>query len=259
MGTDGDFVSRIILSEPGSADVWTNQSIESFGRFFRMDWDTDSVCRRLLDRGPELEPYLKQFQGLRVLRPSDPVETFFSFLCTSNNHISRIKQMVGYLGRLGESIPNDWGIRLYRFPTPERLSRVSELELRQCGFGYRSPNIPKAASMLVERGSNWLESLKTVSYVEAHRELCQFPGIGPKLADCIALFGLDHGEAVPVDTHIWQAFRRLYYPELAESPLTDARYRSTTADFRLKFGELSGWAQQVLFYENMMNWRERRG
>ena len=102
-----------------------------------------------------------------------------------------------------------------------------------------------------------MEHLKSSTYETAHQELCQFPGVGPKLADCIALFGLDHGEAVPIDTHIWQAFQRLYYPQLAKSNLTDAKYRQTSSEFRNRFGEYSGWAQQVLFYENMRNWRLR--
>ena len=35
-------------------------------------------------------------QGIRQLR-LDPVETLFSFICSSNNNISRISQMVEFL------------------------------------------------------------------------------------------------------------------------------------------------------------------
>lgn len=34
--------------------------------------------------------------------------------------------------------------------------------------------------------------------------LSTLPGVGPKVAACIALFSLDHHHAIPVDTHVWQ-------------------------------------------------------
>ena len=46
-----------------------------------------------------------------------------------------------------------------------------------------------------------------------HDELVAITGIGHKLADCIGLFALWHTEAIPVDTHLWQAAVRHYFPE----------------------------------------------
>jgi len=34
--------------------------------------------------------------------------------------------------------------------------------------------------------------------------LCTLPGVGPKVAACIALFSLDQNHAIPVDTHVWK-------------------------------------------------------
>ena len=51
----------------------------------------------------------------------------------------------------------------------------------------------------------YLESLRTIEDRELVRtKLCDFPGIGPKVADCIALFSLDQEDVIPVDTHVWQ-------------------------------------------------------
>jgi len=83
-------------------------------------------------------------------------------------------------------------------------------------------------------------------------------GIGPKLADCICLFGLDHQEAVPVDTHIWQAMCRLYFPQWSGTALTEKRYYEASDFFRDRLGDLAGWAHQYLFYDNVLNWRSRR-
>ena len=83
-------------------------------------------------------------------------------------------------------------------------------------------------------------------------------GVGPKLADCIALFGLHFTEAVPVDTHIWQQIVRLYRPEWKNASLTGKRYKEAGDLLRERFGILAGWAQQILFYDNLLNWRSRR-
>src|SRR5437763_6304623 len=49
---------------------------------------------------------------------------------------------------------------------------------------------------------------RRLDYEAARRELMALPAIGPKIADCVCLFGLGHDAAVPVDTHVWQQIGR---------------------------------------------------
>ena len=49
-----------------------------------------------------------------------------------------------------------------------------------------------------------------MGYDEAKEYLMQFDGIGPKVADCICLYGLHHLNAFPVDTHINQILQSKY-------------------------------------------------
>lgn len=74
--------------------------------------------------------------GARVLR-QEPVECVFEFLCSSNNNIGRIERMVGVLSSFGEYLGTVGGFDFHVFPSLERLSLVSEQELREAGFGYR--------------------------------------------------------------------------------------------------------------------------
>lgn len=53
-------------------------------------------------------------------------------------------------------------------------------------------------------GAEWLTSLRGRELNEVIDALCTLPGVGPKVAACIALFSLDQHHAIPVDTHVWQ-------------------------------------------------------
>ncbi len=254
VGVDGSHWYRI--REGGlRLNVESNAGPDEFSELFRLDWDEREINAKLLEIDSDLEPYMSSLRGLRLMRPSDPVETFFCFLCTPNNNVTRITGMVRTLGAFGEPLTDGLTV----FPTVERVAEIPEAELRAKGFGYRGGTIPRIAQELLGRGgADYLHELKSASYEDAHAALCSFNGIGPKLADCIALFALHHTEAVPVDTHLWQAATRLYFPQWRESALTDLKYRAIGTFFRDRFGKLAGWAHQYLFYDNLLNWRSRR-
>jgi N-glycosylase/DNA lyase len=205
-----------------------------------------------------LSPYVGALRGLRQMRPSCPREVLFSFLCTANNNLARILPMVRHLGGYGEAMEQVGGRVLRRFPTFERLAEVDEVELRHAGFGYRARTIPAVARQILSRGEGWWRGLAALGYEELHAELVSLASVGPKLADCIALFGFHCDEAAPMDTHLWQACCRHYFPEWAGKPLTDHRYRVAAKFLRHRFGSLTGWAHQYLFYDNLLNWRARR-
>lgn len=257
-GADGDHWFEVVIL-PDGFSVTSNAKEEDFRRFFRLDWDADEVLRAIQLQAPEIAPYLRSLNGLRVLRSSDPEETLFSFLCTANNNIRRITGMVLKLASYGAPLREIGDRILFRFPSSEVIAALPEAELRNAGFGYRARTIPDVARQVVERGGRaWLESLKRGTYEEAHRELKSLRGVGPKLADCISLFGLDFPESVPVDTHVWQAACRLYFPEWKDKAVTEQRYEAVGKILREKLEKLAGWGHQHLFYDNVLNWRERR-
>lgn len=236
-------------------EAHSNADEHEFRRLFRLDVDLEAVEAEIRRKAPELGPYIHAVRGLRLMRPGDPAETLLCFLCTPNNHLARIKGMVASLASFGERLHED----LRAFPTLERVAAIPESELRARGFGYRGSSIPRAAAMISELGgARWLPGLKSGSYDDAFNQLMRLPGVGPKLADCIALFALDKTEAAPVDTHLWQAAVRLYFPEWRDKALTLARYEAIGNLFRSKFGDLAGFAHQYLFYENLLRGGRRR-
>ena len=97
-------------------------------------------------------------------------------------------------------------------------------------------------------GDDWLLSLRELPKEDAKNELLALPGVGPKVADCISLFSLDHLEVVPVDTHVWKMANK-YMPALSTkgaSP-TPKLHSEINAFFIEKFGDKAGWAHTILF------------
>ncbi|OQD72829.1 hypothetical protein PENDEC_c019G01419 [Penicillium decumbens] len=222
-----------------------------------------------------------QFSGIRILR-QDPWEALVSFICSSNNNISRISQMVEKLClNYGPFVGKIDGRAYHDFPTPEALAgKDVESSLRSLGFGYRAKYIHQTAIMVSqEREKGWLNGLCNPEspafgveakagaamkpegrggYREAHEKLLELQGVGPKVADCVCLFGLGWGESVPVDTHVWQIAQRDYrFGKGSHKSLTKATYDAVGNHFRKLWGQEAGWAHSVLFTADLRSFADR--
>lgn len=194
----------------------------------------------------------ESFKGIRMLR-QDPWENLCSFICSSNNNIKRISQMVENLcTHFGTFLGEVDGIKYYDFPTPQQLAKPeTEEKLRALGFGYRAKYIQKTAVILCEKDDamKYLETLRTASYKDAHNALLEFSGVGPKVANCVCLMSLDKHDCVPVDTHVWQIATRDYKfrgkSKTASGNKSD--YEAITLLFQNLWGKYAGWAHSVLF------------
>ncbi|XP_038063512.1 N-glycosylase/DNA lyase-like [Patiria miniata] len=199
------------------------------------------------------------FPGVRVLR-QDPTENLFSFICSSNNNISRITGMVETLcSTYGEKLAVLDGTPWYAFPSATALAHEGiEQELRDRGFGYRAKFINQSAKFIKEQPEGWLEGLRGLAYEECHAELMKLPGVGAKVADCVCLMSMDKTDAIPVDTHVWQIASRDYMPSLNKTKsLTDKVYKEIGAFFRGLFGEYAGWAHSVLFSADLKKFQSK--
>ncbi|KAJ8265152.1 hypothetical protein COCON_G00142510 [Conger conger] len=188
----------------------------------------------------------KAFTGVRMLR-QDPTECLFSFICTSNNHISRIQGMLD-------------GTPYHDFPTLQVLADSSvESCLRNLGFGYRARFLQQSARQIMDTHDlDWLDSLRSVPYLQAQEALRSLPGVGLKVADCVCLMSLDKAQAVPVDTHVWQIAQRDYRCTVGKGlkSLTDKVYRDIGNFFRELWGPYAGWAQSVLFCSDLKKFQD---
>ena len=92
-------------------------------------------------------------------------------------------------------------------------------------------------------GSLDLDSLIGMPYSEAKARLMECPGIGPKIADCIAVFSLEKLEAFPIDVWVRRALAEWYFPD--QKRPTD---RVLLEWAQNHFGRYGGYSQQYLFH-----------
>jgi 3-methyladenine DNA glycosylase/8-oxoguanine DNA glycosylase len=101
---------------------------------------------------------------------------------------------------------------------------------------------------------------KTLSRLRVQNQLMLMPGVGRKVADCVALFSLDQTEGIPVDTHVWDIALRDYDPLLSlkgAKSITPAIYEEVGEVFRKRFPCKAGWAHSVLFAAELPEFRVR--
>ena len=127
-----------------------------------------------------------------------------------------------------------------RFPSAERLAKVPERALRNCGLGFRAPYL-KAAARAVTSGKFSLRSLDRLEDEPLRRALCEIPGVGEKVVECVMLFSYGRAAAFPVDVWIGRSMRAWYF---RRRKVTDRQIREFA---RKHFGPNCGWAQQYLY------------
>ncbi|KUJ24062.1 N-glycosylase/DNA lyase [Mollisia scopiformis] len=256
------------------------------------DEETEALLKHYFNLTPNLTAMYEQwssvdsnfkkrapkFTGIRILK-QDAWEALVGFICSSNNNIIRISQMVNNLClHYGPLVGHIDDQAFHDFPPPEALTGPGvESHLRELGFGYRAAYIAKTAKIVAnEKPDGWLQNLCNPEpydpnpdqkplpeggregYREAHEELLQLQGVGPKVADCVCLMGLGWGEAVPVDTHVWQIAQRDYgFGKGKHKSLTKATYDAIGDRFRQLWGKEAGWSQSILFAANLRTFSER--
>ncbi len=208
--------------------------------YFDLDTDYAAAERRLSQRGlnPEI---MKKAGGIRILRQPF-FETVATFILSANNNIPRIQKSVALLSEhYGVFLGNYMGSPRYAFPLPEVLASVEPEELRRvAGVGYRDRYLVGASKKIAEEG-DFENILNSATTEEARKLLLTLPGVGPKVADCILLFGCGRGEVFPVDVWIRKVMNTYFGWE-------ETRDRDISARATELFGEDAGYAQQCLFY-----------
>lgn len=250
---DGDNIIIYNSNEKDVKEIWI--------KYFDLERDYTSI-KEELSKDDLLRKSVEFGSGIRLLN-QDPFEILISFIVSARNSIPSIMKTINKMStKWGTEIEYKGNI-YYAFPTIEQISKATLEEIQETGASFRSKYIIDTignvyrSKMALKNDSKEYEELKKfdLDYIkklnddECHTALQEFKGVGAKVADCIMLFSMEKYSAFPVDVWVKRAMVYFYGAE-------DASLNKIRIFGRNKFGRLSGFAQQYLFYyarENKIN------
>jgi N-glycosylase/DNA lyase len=208
---DGDYVFECSSEE--FEKIWFD--------YFDMERDYGKIKANIRAIGDHyLTAAVDYAHGIRILW-QDLWETIVTFLISQQNNIPRIKNTIVKLCQPYDGL----------FPTPDLLSQYTENDFLALGLGYRAEYLQNIVKAVMEGNLN-LQELKTMNSLNAINFLKSFRGIGDKVANCIALFGLHKVDAFPIDVWIKR--------------IIDERYGGNFD--KTRFSEYAGIVQQYMFF-----------
>ena len=239
-------VGDVLTIRPGELDRLKRSSLRStVAHYFALDHPLAEICASFPD-DPVMNAAKTFCRGLRIIR-QPKWECLATFICSSMKQVAHIRQISRKLReRFGEMRQIDHHV-VHTFPSPQRIAQSSEKELHKCALGYRAKNL-LATARLVASGDVDLEKLGTLSDVDLRARLCQLPGVGAKVANCVMLFAYERLRAFPIDVWIERVLREKYFPRTRK--LNAKRLQAFTQEY---FGDHGGYAQQYLFHHARTN------
>ncbi len=207
-------------------------SEEHLASYFRLDDDLDTIYTEI-SQDDHMADLIDRFRGMRLIR-QDVWECCASYILATFTNVPRIKKMIETY-----AAPMASTSRVISTPSRPRKSYAPATGISpNVGWVFRDDRLLEFARS-VSSGEFDLDRLKQLDYNASIRYLLTVNGIGRKVADCIALFSLDHLEAVPVDVRIARAMKDIYGVE--------GNYDKVSGFAREHFGRYAGYAQEYLY------------
>lgn len=198
-----------------------------FENYFDIGRDYGDIVRKL-SAFPELSESVSVCKGVHILK-QDFEETVFSFIVSANNNIKRIQAIIEKIcAACGENMGE-----YYSFPAAESIQSLSIADLKAMGLGYRAEYIYDTARMFPLVRDSF-----TPNSEDVYKKLTALKGVGPKVANCIMLFGMNITDSYPVDTWIFKANKT----EELDTPAKVCKYYTD------RYGSYAGFAQQYIFH-----------
>lgn len=238
-----------------TGDISKKEAIFRLNYIYDLDFDLNKFYKYLSNQA-ELEEMSEFCQGLRLFLANDPFECIISSICSANNSIKRWTKSIS---DMKEKWGNNFFDNYYTFPDMSIIQDVYEDDneeslfennscgnnLKACGVGYRAPYMKKASQIFTLEMN--LSDIQKMSYEEAFETILKVPGVGPKVADCILLYGFNFKEAFPSDVWIKRIVSHLYFDGKDISV-------SKVREFGMEeFGENAGYVQLYLFHYARMS------
>ncbi|MGN1481899.1 DNA-3-methyladenine glycosylase family protein [Porcipelethomonas sp.] len=198
----GFFLDRPLeISQDKGKFIFHNTSEKDFLNIWKdyFDLETDyGKIKGILSQDETLKKACEFAGGIRLLKQNS-WECLCSFIISQNNNIPRIK---GIIARLCDHYGH--------FPSAAEMAQETVDSLGYLRSGFRAKYLIDAAQKTAS-GEIELDKIKEMPIEEARKALMTVKGVGPKVAECVLLFGMHRAEAFPVDVWIKRVMAE-YYP-----------------------------------------------
>ena len=223
------FGKSLTIYQEDSKLVFENVSLDDFKNiwtdYFDFNTDYEKIAKSFLGINSVTDAAIKECAGIHILR-QEPWEALCSFIISQNNNIPRIKKIISALCfHFGDNISG-----VYSFPKPQALENLSEEDLAPIRAGFRAKYIIDAAKKIFS-GIIDFEDLQKMPGDEAKNVLMKIKGVGPKVSDCVLLYGMHRLSAFPMDVWMKRVMGKFFSGENPES-----------------FGNYAGILQQYLYH-----------
>ena len=212
--------------------------------YFDLNNDYSAIKSKLSKVDQNLKTSIEYGYGIRILK-QNLFECIISYIISANNNIPRIKKIINNISKqFGEEVVFE-GNKYYLFPSIEQLAKGKIEDFKAAGAGFRDIRIYNTTQAIYS-GSFSLDNLYEIEDIdELEKELLKLDGVGPKVANCIMLFALKRFDVFPIDVWVRRVMNDLYIHAKDENKINNKEILKIAHD---KFGDLSGLAQQYLFY-----------
>ena len=239
------FDKVINVSKKDNDIVFKNTNLDDFEKIWIPYFDLDKDYTKIKKELSCIDEYLKKSTefgyGIRILR-QDFHEMVISFIISARNSIPMIKRSVEKLSvSLGEHIDTYNDKKYYSFPSMSALASADIEIIKDSKVAFRANYIKNTAQTILDKNIN-SKDFDNLDLEQTSIKLQQLKGIGAKVADCIALFGLAKYDAFPVDVWVKRVIEEFY---LKDKDLSLPKLRKYCLE---KFENMGGYAQQYLFY-----------
>lgn len=238
-----------------TGDISKKEALSKLNYIYDLDFDLNKFYRYLSNH-EELREMSEFCRGLRLFLAKDEFECIISSICSANNSIKRWTKSIS---DMKEKWGNNHFKNYYDFPNQTIFQEIYEDEdeeslfcknpcgnnLKSCGVGYRAPYMKKTSEMFTLEMD--LSEISKMSYDEAFDTILKVPGVGPKVADCILLYGFNFKEAFPSDVWIKRIVSHLYFDG---NDISVSKVREFGME---EFGEYAGYVQLYMFHYARMS------
>ena len=247
IGIIEDTVLRVAIKNKKLAveGITKKEDIKEFLiEYFDLNNDYSAIKSRLSNVDQNLKTSIEYGYGIRILK-QNLFECIISYIISANNNIPRIKKIINNISKqFGEEVGFEEN-KYYLFPSIEQLSKGNLEDFKAAGAGFRDIRIYNTTQAIYS-GSFSLDNLYEIEAIdELEKELLKLDGVGPKVANCIMLFALKRFDVFPIDVWVRRVMNDLYIHAKDENKINNKEILKIARD---KFGDLSGLAQQYLFY-----------